>query len=87
MVEASPPLSIFMAWSMSWPRPPAPTKPMTTEARKAHSPLLAAVLGLLLALPRWRAPWSLVLNVLRSVPELVWATITALTALPDRRSA
>ncbi|WP_047472164.1 PhnE/PtxC family ABC transporter permease, partial [Delftia sp. ZNC0008] len=40
--------------------------------------LLAAVLGLLLALPRWRAPWSLVLNVLRSVPELVWATITAL---------
>ncbi len=37
MVEASPPLSIFMAWSMSWPRPPAPTKPMTTEARMAHS--------------------------------------------------
>ena len=40
--------------------------------------LLAAVLGLLLALPRWRAPCSLLLNVLRSVPELVWATITAL---------
>ncbi|KAF5290196.1 hypothetical protein FQR65_LT20676 [Abscondita terminalis] len=37
MVEASPPLSIFMAWSMSCPRPPAPTKPMTTEARMAHS--------------------------------------------------
>ncbi|MEG0200442.1 MAG: phosphonate ABC transporter, permease protein PhnE [Comamonas sp.] len=40
--------------------------------------LLAAMAGLLLALPRWRAPWNLVLNVLRSVPELVWATITAL---------
>ena len=40
--------------------------------------LLAAVLGLVLALPRWRAPCALVLNVLRSVPELVWATITAL---------
>ncbi|MFG5776805.1 phosphonate ABC transporter, permease protein PhnE [Comamonas sp. J-3] len=40
--------------------------------------LLAAAAGLLLALPRWRAPWNLLLNVLRSVPELVWATITAL---------
>ena len=40
--------------------------------------LLAAAAGLLLALPRWRAPWNVLLNVLRSVPELVWATITAL---------
>ncbi|MDH0900661.1 phosphonate ABC transporter, permease protein PhnE [Comamonas aquatica] len=40
--------------------------------------LLAAVAGLLLALPRFRAPWNVVLNLLRSVPELVWATITAL---------
>ena len=40
--------------------------------------LLAAIGGLLLALPRWRAPWNVVLNVLRSVPEVVWATITAL---------
>ena len=40
--------------------------------------LLAAIAGLLLALPRWRAPWNVLLNVLRSVPELVWATITAL---------
>lgn len=40
--------------------------------------LLAAVAGLLLALPRWRAPFSFLLNTLRSVPELVWATITAL---------
>ena len=34
--------------------------------------------GLLLALPRWRAPWNALLNLLRSVPELVWATITVL---------
>ncbi len=40
--------------------------------------LLAAIAGLLLALPRWRAPFSFILNTLRSVPELVWATITAL---------
>ena len=40
--------------------------------------LLAAVAGLLLALPKWRAPFSFLLNLLRSVPELVWATITAL---------
>ena len=37
MEQASPPLSIFIAWSISWPRPPAPTKPMTTDARMAHS--------------------------------------------------
>ncbi|MDO4593517.1 MAG: ABC transporter permease subunit [Comamonadaceae bacterium] len=40
--------------------------------------LLAAVAALLLALPRFRAPWNVVLNLLRSVPELVWATLTAL---------
>ncbi len=40
--------------------------------------LLAAIAGLLLALPKWRAPFSFLLNTLRSVPELVWATITAL---------
>lgn len=40
--------------------------------------LLAAIAGLLLALPRPRAPFSFLLNTLRSVPELVWATITAL---------
>ena len=34
---ASPPLSIFIDWSISWPSPPAPTKPMMTEARTAHS--------------------------------------------------
>ncbi|HXE37517.1 MAG TPA: phosphonate ABC transporter, permease protein PhnE [Azonexus sp.] len=40
--------------------------------------LLAAGAGLMLALPKWRAPFSFLLNLLRSVPELVWATITAL---------
>jgi phosphonate transport system permease protein len=40
--------------------------------------LLAALAGLLLALPKWRAPFSFWLNTLRSVPELVWATITVL---------
>lgn len=40
--------------------------------------LIAAIAGLLLALPCWRAPFSFALNTLRSVPELVWATITAL---------
>lgn len=40
--------------------------------------LLAAVAGLLLALPKPHAPFAFVLNTLRSVPELVWATITAL---------
>jgi phosphonate transport system permease protein len=40
--------------------------------------LIAAVAGLLLALPKPHAPFGFVLNTLRSVPELVWATITAL---------
>lgn len=40
--------------------------------------LLAAVVGLLLALPRPRTPFSFLFNILRSVPELVWATMTAL---------
>jgi phosphonate transport system permease protein len=40
--------------------------------------LFAALAGLLLALPKWRPPCNFLLNALRSVPELVWATITAL---------
>lgn len=40
--------------------------------------LIAAVAGLLLALPRPHAPFGFALNILRSVPELVWATITVL---------
>lgn len=38
----------------------------------------AAVAGLMLALPKPRAPFKLILNILRSLPELVWATITVL---------
>jgi len=34
---ASPPLSIFIDWSISCPSPPAPTNPITTDARTAHS--------------------------------------------------
>jgi phosphonate transport system permease protein len=49
-----------------------------TLAISVAGTLLAAAAGLLLALPRWRAPFSFLLNTLRSVPELVWATITAL---------
>ncbi len=41
---------------------------------------LAAVAGLVLALPRPHAPFAFLLNTLRSVPELVWATITVLAA-------
>jgi hypothetical protein len=33
----SPPLNIFIELSICWPRPPAPTKPSTTELRMAHS--------------------------------------------------
>lgn len=40
--------------------------------------LLAAVAGLIFALPAFRAPWNVLLNVLRSVPELIWATIMVL---------
>ena len=40
--------------------------------------LLAAAAGLLLALPHPRGPFTFLLNTLRSVPELVWATMTAL---------
>src|SRR4029079_9273588 len=34
---ASPPLSIFIDWSISWRSPPPPPKPITTDARTAHS--------------------------------------------------
>jgi len=40
--------------------------------------LLASSAGLLLALPPFRPPFTFLFNALRSVPELVWATITAL---------
>jgi phosphonate transport system permease protein len=49
-----------------------------TLAISAVGTLLAAAAGLLLALPRPRLPFTFLLNCLRSVPELVWATITVL---------
>jgi phosphonate transport system permease protein len=49
-----------------------------TLAISAVGTLLAAVAGLLLALGRPRPLFGFFLNGLRSVPELVWATITAL---------
>ncbi|MGE5471603.1 MAG: phosphonate ABC transporter, permease protein PhnE [Bacteroidota bacterium] len=49
-----------------------------TLAISVISTLLAAIAGLLLALPKQRLPCAFILNALRSVPELVWATITVL---------
>jgi phosphonate transport system permease protein len=61
-----------------------------TLAMSALGTLLAAVLGLALALPaarmhagdraHARAPMRLVLNALRSIPELVWASLLLISA-------
>jgi phosphonate transport system permease protein len=61
-----------------------------TLAMSALGTLLAAALGLLLALPAARmhesdramarAPTRLVLNALRSIPELVWASLLLISA-------
>ena len=58
---------------------------LETLAMSAVGTLLAVVLGLALALPasktfngdpaRWRGVARLVLNALRSIPELIWATL------------
>lgn len=60
---------------------------LETLALSAIGTLLAAVGGLLLALPAagrlgasLRAPTRFLLNALRSVPELVWATLMVLAA-------
>jgi len=63
---------------------------LETLAMSALGTLLAAVLGLLLALPASRthagdralarAPTRLVLNALRSIPELVWAALLIIAA-------
>jgi phosphonate transport system permease protein len=63
---------------------------METLAMSALGTLLAAVAGLALALPAsrmhegdraWsRAPTRLVLNALRSIPELVWAALLLISA-------
>ena len=61
-----------------------------TLAMSALGTLLAAVLGLILAVPaskshrddpaRWRWITRLVLNALRSIPELVWAALILISA-------
>lgn len=63
---------------------------LETIAMSALGTLLAAVAGLALALPAsrahageralWRAPTRLVLNALRSIPELVWAALLIIAA-------
>jgi phosphonate transport system permease protein len=61
-----------------------------TLAMSAVGTLIALVFGLLLAVPAsrthaddrafWREPTRLVLNVLRSIPELVWAAMLLISA-------
>ncbi|MCU0951036.1 MAG: phosphonate ABC transporter, permease protein PhnE [Burkholderiaceae bacterium] len=63
---------------------------LETLAMSALGTLIAAVLGLLMALPAsrthrddralWRQPMRLLLNVLRSIPELVWAALILISA-------
>ena len=66
------------------------TASLETLAMSGLGTLLAVVLGLALALPaskthaqdpaRWRAPTRLLLNALRSIPELVWASLLLIAA-------
>jgi len=59
-----------------------------TLAMSALGTLLAVLFGLLLALPAarthagalWRVPTRLLLNALRAVPELVWASLLLISA-------
>lgn len=63
---------------------------LETLAMSALGTLLAVLLGLALALPasktfdgdpaHWRGPTRLLLNALRSIPELVWATLLLIAA-------
>ena len=63
---------------------------LETLAMSALGTLIAAMFGLLWALPAskthdddlalWRTPVRALLNMLRSIPELVWATLLLLTA-------
>lgn len=66
------------------------TASLETIAMSALGTLLAAIAGLALALPasrthaddkaRWRGPTRLILNGLRSIPELVWAALLIISA-------
>ena len=63
---------------------------LETLAMSALGTFIAAIFGLFLALPAskmyendpafWRAPTRFILNVLRSIPELVWATLMLISA-------
>ncbi len=63
---------------------------LETIAMSALGTLLAVIGGLALALPAsrkyagdrafWRGPTRLILNALRSIPELVWATLLIISA-------
>jgi phosphonate transport system permease protein len=63
---------------------------LETLAMSVVGTLMAAIFGLLLALPaskvsaqdpaHWRAPSRLLLNALRSVPELMWAALLLIAA-------
>ena len=63
---------------------------LETLAMSGVGTLLAAIFGLLLAVPAsrahagarapWRQPTRLVLNALRSIPELVWASLLLISA-------
>ncbi len=63
---------------------------LETLAMSAVGTALAAIAGLALALPaakthasdvaRWRGPTRLLLNALRSIPELVWAALLLISA-------
>ena len=63
---------------------------LETLAMSAVGTLIAVALGLALALPasktfegdpaHWRGPARLVLNALRSIPELIWATLLLIAA-------
>ena len=66
------------------------TASLETLAMSALGTVLAAVLGLALALPAsrthageqalWRGPTRLLLNALRAIPELVWAALLLISA-------
>ena len=74
--ETALPFSRKLAWAT-----------LETLAMSALGTLLAVAGGLLLALParhtgslRWRLPARGLLNVLRSIPELVWAALLLISA-------
>jgi phosphonate transport system permease protein len=84
MVELTSPSGDARFLAKLWPAA------LETLAMSVVGTLLAAMFGLLLALPAskswpgdramWRAPARLLLNALRSVPELMWAALLLIAA-------